>query len=406
MAKKAGYKLSWKKFFKAAGAPGYMLLGYHIVMVFLTRQRSFNDVAAVDGSALIQIIMAVAAFIISASEISRNKVTKQLLTKTPLKWLMLYGLWSLLSMLWSVSPSMTGYRAFETIAYLMLFGAVISRLYKKIPIDGIVQWVINYAVFVIVLSLFKRWYAYGMDLSFETLLMEQMGTTPYFFLVLLLPVGLLAKFLILPISILSVSNTAYAGILLGFTTLYKGKKWVRTLFAAGILAAVIFIFSFGFEKFLLNTVFYDKEGVGMEYTTGRDQIFTYSFNAAMQKPFTGYGFMAGETYIVNKEYQATIGAHNGLISALLGGGFPAAILFVILFGDMLRTANSRYLPPNYKAAFLATVILITIHTLGNPGIGSRMYGTWMPAVMIFTLISMVQLHYKKTAQHAHHLGHP
>lgn len=405
MAKTHKFKIGISKFLNIVGLPGAMLLVYHLLMLFLTRQRSFDDVGVVDVSATAQIILAIFAFFIAVREYLKNHFTRILVWKSPLKWLLFYGFWGMITTLWSVDPAMTVYRAFESIAFLLLLVAIISRLYKLLNIRQIIQWVMYYAVFVIIINLFKRWYAYGLDLSVHTLLMEQMGSTPYFFLALLLPVGWLVKLMVLPISIFSLSNIAYVGMLLGTVALFKGNRRLRILFLIGFAAVLIAIFYFGFNQFLMNTVFYEKKGIGFEYTSGRNQIIKYGWNAILKQPFTGYGFMSGETFIINEQFKGAIGAHNGLLSALLGGGFPAVFLFMMLFLQMSKTANSRYLPAQYKAVFLATVILITIHTMGNPGIGSRVYGTWIPSVMILTLISMVQFHYKY-ATYENNLGNP
>jgi hypothetical protein len=67
-------------------------------------------------------------------------------------------------------------------------------------------------------------------------------------------------------------------------------------------------------------------------------------------------------------------------------------------------AGSKYLPQEYRTAFLASAILITFHTIGNPGLGSRVYGTWIPAMIVFTLISIVQQHYRYLNYYEDNLG--
>jgi hypothetical protein len=77
---------------------------------------------------------------------------------------------------------------------------------------------------------------------------------------------------------------------------------------------------------------------------------------------------------------------------------PAAVrgtvLLSIFLVKVITIAGSRYLPTELRTVFLASAILITVQTLGNPGIGSRVYGTWIPAILIISLICLVQQHYE------------
>ncbi len=389
-------EISFKTFFTIGGFPGFVLLMYSVVMALISRRRSVEDTAAVDDSALVQIAMAGLAFAVGFHILHRNYYSRYLVFQSPLKWLLIFSLWAGLSALWSVDSVLTIYRAFEHLSYLLLFTAVIGTLYTKLSVEGMIQWVLYYAVFSIIVSNIRRAQLMGVSaFSLDSLLLEQMASTPYFFLALLLPVGWLVKIIVLLISFLSFSNTAYVGMMAGSLALRQGSKWLGRIFAILLIGTAITWFLVGTETLLQNTVFYGKEGVGMEYTSGRDKIFELSLISGLKRPFTGYGFVAGEVAIISQVKEGVIGAHNGFLSALLGTGFPGVIILMVLLFHIYRTANSKCLPQIYRSAFLASVILIFVHTMGNPGLGSRVYGAWIPAVMIFTLISMVEYHYKK-----------
>ena len=100
--------------------------------------------------------------------------------------------------------------------------------------------------------------------------MEQMNSAPFFFLVLLLPVGLFIRTVIIIVSIFSLSNTAYIGMLFGVAGFGKGRKRIKIIVLVIILLLFFIILHFGVEAFLQNTIFYGKSGIGMEHTTGKE----------------------------------------------------------------------------------------------------------------------------------------
>jgi O-antigen ligase len=173
---------------------------------------------------------------------------------------------------------------------------------------------------------------------------------------------------------------------LGSFALRDGSRKIRAVFSIGALALIFTILYLDTDTILKNTLFYGKEGVGVEYTSGRDKIFDLALDAIKEKPLTGYGFVAGETYVINKSFKVAINAHNGLASAMMGMGVLGTLLFVLFFIRTLLFVKKANISPLFKSAFLGTIILISVHTLGNPGIGSRVYGTWMPAMVAITFI--------------------
>jgi O-antigen ligase len=194
------------------------------------------------------------------------------------------------------------------------------------------------------------------------------------------------KYLILFISIFSFSNTAYIGMFFGAISLREGSQKLKAWFYLGALGLLFTLLFVDMETILQNTVFYGKEGVGMEHTSGRDKVWTYALETIEEKPLTGYGFVSGEIFKIFSEFKGAIGAHNGLVSAIIGCGIIGGILFIIFFLQLLFFVKKAAIPPLIKSTFLGTIILISVHTLGNPGIGSRVYGTWMPAMVAITFV--------------------
>ena len=391
-------KLSIKRFFTVRGLPIKLLLFYPILIALISRQRDINDVATVDTSAVFQILFALVAFAVCMRELIRNSLLRVLLSKSPLKWFLFYIIFGLFSAFWSLDVKLTLYRAFENLAFLLLIASSMTIIYTRLQsITLIIKWILYYAVLFIVTGTLKRVLLWDLPLfSIETLLLEQMNSTPFFFLVLLLPVGVFLRSLIIPLSVFSLSNTAYFGMFWGSLTLGKANKSIKIVVTSIMLLFLTIGFFNGFDVLLQETLFYGKEGVGTEYTSGRDKIFEYSISEGLKSPVLGYGFVAGDTFVINKKFEGAIGAHNGFLSAFLGTGFIGLVLFTIFFIQMLFASRSRVLPDKYRTAFFATAVLVTVYTLGNPGLGTRVYGSWLSATLIFTMISMLYLHYKKT----------
>lgn len=376
------------------------------MLALVSRQRDFNQVTTVDASAGVQIAFVVLSFLTASYIFLKSRLHREILLHTPLKWFIIFIFWAAMTSLWSVQFSLTAYRAFENLAYLLLITAVISKLSRKIGVYRLIDWVVKYSVFTIIVSLFRRFIQFDMSLfSLSTILSEQMNSTPFFFLALMLPVGWIAKTVILPISIFSTSNTAYAGFAAGLVAFGKGNNWLKGIFLILSISTLFLIYIYGSENILQQTIFYGKEGVGLEYTTGRADFFKLAYNEAMEKLWSGYGFVAGETFIITKVRNAVIGAHNGILSALLGTGIIGALFFIVFLARMLWISKSNNFPPILRGVFFATTILILIHTMGNPGLGTRVYGTWIPAVLIFSMISTFHLHFKKNIDYENNMGY-
>lgn len=387
--------LTFKQFHSYGGLLGFLLYFRSILMIFLLRGRDIEEVATVDTSAFVQIIYATICFFAAASSLVSSSTVRSIQFKTPLRLLAAFHILGLISITWSVSPTFTGYRAFECIAYSLLILTALHKVYQKGGPEVLLQWVLFYAALAIIASVVARAKLIGLNIfSLQTFLREQMNSTPFFFFALLLSTSLSIKALILSISIFSLSNTAYAGMGLGLMSFSSGSKWLKILFFLILSAVAIIISTYGINAFLQNTIFYGKEGVGIEHTTGRDAVFQYAWEQAQKRPLSGYGFVAGDTFVINQKYKAAISAHNGFLSALLGMGYPGALIFSTFLVAMLSISRSRFLPGLYRSAFLGSSILITIHTIGNPGLGTRVYGTWMPSVVVLTTICIIYWHFK------------
>ena len=79
--------------------------------------------------------------------------------------------------------------------------------------------------------------------------------------------------------------------------------------------------------------------------------------------------------------------HNGFLSAFVGTGYIGLLFFSLFILGYARSVFFSPIPKQYKALLMATFFCVFVHTLGNPGLGFRVYGTWMPA-MYFVLLTV------------------
>lgn len=170
---------------------------------------------------------------------------------------------------------------------------------------------------------------------------------------------------------------------------------------AGLRLLTVAIGSMGalFLAFVGPSLLAEMTGsIGRDATlTGRTEIWEVTWNAALQKPLLGYGYLSfWQDYIGESGILARLGmwevaeAHNGYIEALLSAGFVGLVLVVFVLGYLLvrpfvrlilhprdRNAEaalmlvlnvvlvnfteSAYLMPNYAATMVIAIACILAH---------------------------------------------
>lgn len=369
----------------AAGICGWLLIARPAIYLIFSRQRELNAYATVDASALVFIIYAVLCFFFSLRELN-NKETdfgRSLIYRSPLFWFVLYTVLGAFSMLWSVNFELTGFRAFECFSMLALIIAIVQKLFEQDDFDIIIRWTLLYVTVDIVFSLIRTlFYTTDVMMLLQT---SQMMSTVFFFMALYDAHKRWYHFLIMAMAIFSMSTTAYIGMALGCISLFWGKKKYRihVLIGTIILGCVIAIV--GPYKFVKETVFFEKETISLHETSGRDKIMNVAVDALLQKP-EGYGFFAGEPYLLYAKRLGAINGHNSLFSAAIGLGIPGIVLISIFFLGMFRIVLSRHIKAEYKPALIGCFMVAFLHCMGNPGLGSRVFGSWLPVMFLCTLV--------------------
>lgn len=370
----------------AGGICGWLLLMQPLLSFVFSRRRDPNAYAAVDASAMVFILYAVVCFLFSMRELNTQSsiLGRKLLFKSPLALFLVYSLYGLVSLFWSVNLSLSGYRAFECIAMMTMMIAIVQKLFERGNTSIVIDWVILYVVVDIVFSV-TRALAYTTNI-FELLQRSQMMATVFFFMALYYKPKRWWHYLIMAMSIFSMSTVSYIGMALGCVSTFYSQQKYRTIAFLGALILGTVIVAVGPYRFVKDTVFFDKKEISIHETSGRDHIMEVSMKALVDRP-EGYGFVAGERFLLNRRGMGgVINGHNSLFSAAIGLGIPGIVLISLFFLMMARTAFSRHIPPEYRATIIGCFIVGFLQCMGNPGLGSRVYGGWMPVMFLCVTI--------------------
>lgn len=376
---------SLKQLLLSTSIPGWVLLSRPIINLLFSRQRGLEAYAAVDTSAMVFIAYTFVAFFISIRYLynSYTSFGKEILTKSPIAIFILYTIWGGISMGWSVLPFLTGYRAFECLTMCLLIVCVLQALFETGNLKYVILWSLIYCTWDIGWSIIRK-SQWSVDL-FVILGASQMMSTCFFFMALYFVPRQWYNYLIIIMSIFSMSTVAYIGMGLGLISSFWQEGRIRVLAIFGGICLIIISIGIGPYTILKNTIFFDKNEISLEETSGRNHLLDATIECVDQYPL-GLGFFAAEPYIIYTKGMSAIGAHNSLFSAGMGMGIPGIIIIGIFFLAMGRITFSRFIPTRYKSIIIGCFCVAFLHCMGNPSVGTRVFGAWIPCMYIFVLI--------------------
>ncbi len=377
------------------GVAGLLLLGIEVMRVASIRGRDPSEYARIDGSALLQIVyVGLCLFYCFCRWLrSPQRGAFYLLKATPALPLVVYTGLCALSTLWSPNPAMTLYRSVECFAYLVLAAIVCDNLNLRCSRRDFVEWIVFWSMWFLAWDLIRmvRIVGPGLLASADVFRAGNFGLSAAFFLTLFISRRRLFVLISLVFMILSAANTAYFGIFFGLIPgLCVGdRRCQTTLFFVTGLVALAFLW-IG-PDVVRYTLFYGKAGVGLSQTTGRDQIWRYALESGLNRLPYGYGFVAGETDVLVTATTSAITAHNVFLSALLSVGVVGPLLFVVFFIWLAYAALRSDVPKSWRPALLGTTIMVFITSIASPGLGARVYGAWVPSVVVCMAICTLMI---------------
>lgn len=390
----------FKGYFAAAGITGKLLLLYPVMIALLTRKRALDKASVIDASASLQIIFMFICFFIITRRYKKNKLFfKKILFNSPSFFLILYTVLGFLSTLWSSGPTLTLFRSFECLTFILLITDVIIVLIRRYSPDVIVKWIIFYGLWNLAAGILLRVKLIGLDFFLDPFVANRLFFPLFFFIFLILGTKKIPKIIMLVFGILGLSNKVFFGIAAGLSSFVFGKTKYKLLFIFITTVIIVAVSYIGLDNLLLNTLYYGRESVGLDDSSGRDAIWAYLLEKGMEKPFFGYGFAAGEANLlaINVDFQA-INAHNTFISAFVNNGIIGLLILILYFLSALKMGFSKYFPKDkWRTAVIASLIMVVVVNSAAPGVGGRLYGAWIPSVFIVTFFIAMKIKFKYEA---------
>ncbi len=381
-----------KLLIKQAGWAGYLLLFEQPLQLVTARQRT-EGYDAVDSSAVIQILYTFCCFAYAAwyLYLSRSKNAKEILFGSPESFLLLYILLCMASSLWSPNAKYSAFMAFQCLAYLMLIVVILHKLSQKCSAQDMIEWVMLWAVWDIFWAVIADAKLCGVQFLLYPFSAAGFTSGVFFFLALYLSRRRIFSWLVMIFAILSISNKIYFGIIPGLLlAIAFGDRKAKVLVFLCVGIVLIVVLAVGLEPVVHNTLFYGHEGVGMEYTSGRDTFWKRGWELCMQRPLYGYGFVAGERDTLY-EFIGTsvVSMHNMFFSAFIAVGILGPLLLLSYFINTGFLCFTKHIHQSRMLAFAGTVCMVFVIAMTAPGIGTRVYGAWLPSVLVMTMISVL-----------------
>lgn len=374
-----------KDIFRLTSLPGWLLLIQPVLYIVLARKRDLNAYASVDTTAVVFIFYSFICFIVACRTVLMNYsdlLGKDVLSKSPLVWLLVYTLLGAISSLWSVVPTLTAFRSFECFATILLICACIQKLFETGDKRFVILWTLFYAVWESSWAIIKtiRWTT-DLGIILEA---SQFTATTFFFVALYFTPRRWYNYLIIAMSVFSMSTVAYMGMALGLISSFWLNTKAKALATAAAFILVFASLIIGPYTLVKNTIFFDKEEISLENTTGRDHLMEAAIDCIYHYPM-GLGFFAAEPYVLYAKHLGGISAHNSFFSAGMGLGYPGILLIGTFFIAMGFAVFSKYIDKRVKPILIGCCCVAFMHCMGNPSIGSRVYAAWLPGAYIFIL---------------------
>ena len=372
-------------FLRAGGIAGLLLYFWPILRMICGRGRPADEFAAIDSSALIQIVYL--ALIVSSNLfwlLKHTSIFYAFVLRRPIIWMGLYVLVCLMSAFWSSIPQLTLYRAIEMTAAMILIVRIATRFGTNSV--ALAQWIVIWAMvtgvmfslpyhFPLKLSL-DGWHGYAVyvigPVFFLTLSMRRQQR--WIFWVFLAAV------------VISTATKAYLGIMLGALAyaIVTGNRKAKVLCLSAICVLVLFILSADRNTFIA-VLFPTKGEAEVLQGTGRIGVWTALIEVGEQSPYIGHGFAVGESLASNVLGTNTTTAHNAFLAAWVNTGVLGVLFVALLLVDSIACILKLRGHP-LASSLIGCAMVGLVFAMFDNGIGSRVMGTWLSQVFIVALV--------------------
>lgn len=327
------------------------------------------------------IYLAVASYWIVLKGWTANK---RLVASSSFKWYLSYLFIAVITAVWTFSGSyiLIFLRATECFILLQIIVGALnlsisySDLQKRMRSIIIAFLIANTLAFVVLRNEYTLFSFGGAN---------QFFSTTFFFYAILFNKGIL-RLIIVFLAVISGSTVGHIGIVIG-SLFYL---WSRSkILVMAMLSGLLILGSSVASDFVMATLFWDKKEVSFDNTSGRDNIFNSAVDAWKDRPLFGYGFVEGENLALLEYARFDFnGSHNSFLSALLGTGIVGTIFFTIFIATSLW-AIRRIKSKIFRITLFASFIVVFFHNIGNPGVGGKVFASWMPSMLLLVFIQIL-----------------
>ena len=377
------------------GFAGYLLLGIEVMRVASIRGRDPSEYAEVDASAMLQIIYVGLCLIYGVCRWTRSlqRGAFYLLKVTPALPLVLYAGLCTLSSLWSPNPTVTFYRSMEGLAYIVLIAIACDNLNLRCSRQDFIEWIVLWSMWFLAWDIVRVIRVMGLEVFASPYAFRagNFGLAMVFFLTVFISRRRLFVLVSLIFMVLSGANTAYFGVLLGLIPgLFVGGRRYHTalFFFVGLRS---WPFSGSARTSCSTRSSTASPAWASRRPAGAIRSWRYALDHGANRLASGYGFVAGETEARCAAGAAAITTHNVFLSALLSVGAIGPLLFLIFFAWLFRASLASEIPKSWRPAFLGTTIMVLVMSVASPGLGARVYGAWVPSVLVCMAISTLSI---------------
>ena len=311
----------------------------------LVRRRDVSDFGSVDGSATLGLVI---VGFLGLMLVINPRTLRMLATfkQTSPGIFVTYMILAATSMIWSLNPVFTAFRAAEVLIFFLTAFLLMSYHHDFRKAE---RTMLRVLLVVTILSFLQR--AINVGVSIQGLHTNVYTVTSGAGLVYclgelfrsdrarkrLLIRWALVFFVFLAIGTSVGSNIAVLGGILMLLILRGGGRWV-VLPLTGLLIA-LFGVAGELENLLQNSILAGRDIEAAYKLTGRNTLWAGYFEAFMERPVIGHGFAVGARLGDMFGVRVTTNTHNGLIEAALGMG---TIGFVFLSAYLIKLLKELF----------------------------------------------------------------
>lgn len=375
------------------GTAGCLLLCRDPLMAIVSRPRPADAYTSIDTSAIVGVGYLFLCAICCVSYVRRRHTgISTVFTRPPLLFLSVYMVMCVFSVAWSPSWIYTGYRALEATTYLILIVVVLTILWERASAQHVAEAIVLWSVWVAAWQMASMVRALGIGalLSGRVLIAGHFATASTSIIALFISRRSLVRIAVVLLAVFSGASVVYVGLACALpVALAIGDRISRRRLITLVFCELLAI-GIGGPMILERTLFYGQGGIGWEHMSGRGEIWTVALKKGMERPLFGYGFAAGELEVLTEEMGVYVMAsHNVLASSLLSIGVLGPVLMLGLFASAFGLVLRRIRPGRWRSGLGGAIVMVFCLSLASPGLGGRVFASWIPVVGVLTFCSIV-----------------